>query len=340
MSCETATGPIDIIPTNKTCNLKCFFKYKYYPGVVIAKNNSDYIQLKVLDTDAASVKYSASGSRGTCNKNSIGGDYVIDEIRIYTPSLHTYNNSLADGEIIISHTNITGGTNLLVCIPISNGAGTQGKASNQLNLIVNEMINLGNSSNEGGIIQGLKFDLNNFIPQKGFYSYIATLPYFPCDKCVYYIVFDKSEASVGINNAALEKLQSIIKKNMVAPPRSISTLGYISKVEGDPTGIKKNLAYAYNKTGPKYATVNNDEIWIDCQPTGSKDEVIIEESKTNYLSGVDMPSSTVNFNWWKLFLIIITILLIMGACHIIICFFTGNISFYSMKWKRDESASS
>ena len=56
------------------------------------------------------------------NYNAIG--YDVQEIRLYIPSLHSYNNSKTDGEFIIIHSSNTGSNPLLVCIPIKSNNTT------------------------------------------------------------------------------------------------------------------------------------------------------------------------------------------------------------------------
>ena len=51
----------------------------------------------------------------------------VHEIRIYTPSLHTYDGVRAEAEMIIVHSGF--GKNLLVCIPMKSSDGTGSGAS-------------------------------------------------------------------------------------------------------------------------------------------------------------------------------------------------------------------
>jgi hypothetical protein len=44
--------------------------------------------------------------------------YKVTDIRIYSPSLHTYNGAKTDAEILIIHTPILGGKKLFVSVPI------------------------------------------------------------------------------------------------------------------------------------------------------------------------------------------------------------------------------
>ena len=268
MSCDSATGPVNIQPTKNKCSLKCYFSFDYSqdsPINVINKKN--YLSIKILDSSSPVVRFSSSKGSLTCNKNDIGGEYTVKEMRIYTPSLHEYNGGTSEGELIIYHNNITGGSDLIVCIPLTNGRGTQ-EASGVLETIISEMNSYGNRANEESGIQELRLNLNDFIPTSGFYTYSATLPYYPCNNCVTYIVYNLSEAGIFISLNTLKNLKKIIKKTFV-------NTHYITE----------RLAYSYNKVGAVHKGNAGGDIWIDCSPTGDDGEVLIESRKTSYMSG-------------------------------------------------------
>ena len=269
MSCDSATGPVDIKSTKNTCSLKCYYSYNYSTGTVNATNKSHYISIKLLDSNNPVVKFSSSKGADTCNKNNVGGDYVVKEVRMYVPSLHKYNGNSADGELFIYHTNITGGSDLLVCIPISRTHGTQENATLQLESIISEMRNTGNRMGEQSTVKGLKFNLNDFIPKKGFYTYSATLPYYPCNGCITYIVYDKSDASIYLSNSVLKDIKNMIEKTFV-----------------DVNKITNRIGYSYNKAGGSQHGANADDIYIDCSPTGDDGEILIEEQKADYIKGI------------------------------------------------------
>ena len=270
MSCDSPTGPINIsVKKNMAnCEGKCHLNYKYNNTPVIATNKTHYLTLQVTISNTPVIKFSTNSRGGRCN--SIGGDYAINDIRIYHPSLHTYKDVHADAELIIHHTNLVGGNDLIICIPISVNAGTQPNATSQLSKIVEFMATVGNKPGEGGNVQGLSLNLNDFIPKKGFYTYVASLPYPPCTSCVEYIVYDVNTASINISKGVFNKLKSIIKAKKIP----------IQKFTHD-------LGYAYNKKGATHGSTSDESIWIDCQPTGSAGEIIIEEKKDQMQSEQD-----------------------------------------------------
>ena len=171
-----------------------------------------------------------------------GSNYNVDEIRVFSPSLHTYNGEHADAEFIIHHINNSGGKNLIVCIPISSNLGLPGNASTQLTTVINSMSKMGNNPDEGGNIQGLNFNLNNFIPNNYFYTYTATRPFYPCIKCIDYIVFEMDYGSINLSSDVLKKIKKLLyKKNTISTKE-----------------ITKDLEFTYSTRKPIYTSIDPD----------------------------------------------------------------------------------
>ena len=124
------------------------------------------------------------------------------------------------------------------------------------------MKDIGNSSGEGGQIPNLNLNLNSFIPNKPFYTYSGMLPFIPCSDCAIFIVYDVNQASININPETFGILKKIIE----------SKLFTIQKVTTD-------LGLAYNSEGAQLNTGSlGNDIWIDCKPTGSNGQVLIDET--------------------------------------------------------------
>ena len=87
--------------TQDDCSLKCLFKYNYprVPATTIT-NNGNYLEISY---DKVQVKYNNS-------------TLLVQGMRLYTPSLHTFDGVRADGELVINHMDM--GISLLVCVPI------------------------------------------------------------------------------------------------------------------------------------------------------------------------------------------------------------------------------
>ena len=100
MSCQV---PINIVrqQTNK-CNLKCKLWYNYGNSSCLLRNAKD--QLVIGYDGDSDVMF-----------NSV--PYKPTEIRIFKPSMHSYDGEYADAEMVIGH---SGGRNgLLICVPIT-----------------------------------------------------------------------------------------------------------------------------------------------------------------------------------------------------------------------------
>ena len=244
MTCNQANAPIDInFNPSGTCDLKCEYKFNYSNTSIVAQNNGDYLLLKYQNSSVPPVLYN-------------GEAYSVDEIRIYAPSLHTYSGSRADAEILISHS--SGSKNLIVSVPLRISA-IKSKSSKFFDLLVENVVNLASKPSQNVMINNTLLSLNDFIPEKKYYSYNGTLPYLPCNGKYDYVVFNvNDEAFSTISSSALQKFKSVISVS------SITT--------------KNNKFFASTKpakmgTGPD----EEDDIYIECNPTGELGKTLVDE---------------------------------------------------------------
>ena len=246
MACSSSTAPINIAKDeiDDDCYLKCFYKYNYpaSPATSIT-NNGNYLSLSY---DKVKVNY---------NNNEL----ITGDIRLYTPSLHTFDGISADAEMVISH--MDAGISLLVCIPIVISK-EKSDATTKLADIIDVAMKKTPNAGEKSVAQINNFTLNSFIPKKkGFYSYKATLPYAPCNGSHQYIVFTPKDSVVYMSETTIGKL----KKMIVAHDSTIKPQGEVF----------------FNKHGAIYVGENvdptDDDIYIDCHPTGSSgSETVLE----------------------------------------------------------------
>ena len=98
MNCENydTTGPLNIVPTTVLSNEKSRLTYNFKKDGVSAINNGNYLLIQPNDRSTISATYTSSES-ASCH-NGGKGNYALDEIRIFHPSLHTYDYRLADAE--------------------------------------------------------------------------------------------------------------------------------------------------------------------------------------------------------------------------------------------------
>ena len=239
MACTSSTAPINISEKDYTddCSLKCLFKYDYpkCPSSTI-KNKGNYLEI------------SYDKVKATYNNTEI----IVDDIRIYAPSLHKFNGENSDAEMVISHMDM--GVSLLVCIPIVLSSIVN-DASTNLNYIISQAASKTSNIGEEAVISIKNFTLNSFIPKKApLYSYNASLPYSPCNGSHDYVVFMPNKSPVFI---------------------SPKTLGLFKKVilAHDST-IKPNKNYYYNSRGALFSQEDSDDIYIECHPTGADGNII------------------------------------------------------------------
>lgn len=262
MSCPNATAPIDISISKIVgkCDLKCSYNFHYSNSSCIATNRGDYISVSYDKTSSPPVLYNATG-------------FDVQEIRLYTPSLHSYNDSKTDGELIIVHTSNTGVNPLLVCIPIKSN-NTSSDSALFFKTLIDTVALSAPSDGETTTVNIPKFNLDYFVPRKPFFSYSATEPYQPCTQDVDYIVYGPLQGSLDIMPDTLTKLQSIIISN--------------------PYDVKKGPNLFYNEKGPSKGGSGSGEIYIDCQPVGSSDET---KEIVTYMGSSPYPSTV--SDWLK-----------------------------------------
>ena len=264
MSCPNATAPIDINLSNisGSCVLKCDYAFKYNNSSCIATNRGDYISLSYDNSSSVQVYY-----------NTL--PYNVKEIRLYTPSLHSYSGTKTDGELIIVHTSPTAPKPLLVCIPIKKSDSSSFSVS-LFKTVIDTMSTNAPSDGETTNVNIQNYNLNSIVPRKPYFSYSATEPYQPCIANVDYVVFAPINASIDISSESLSTLTTIIESNSY--------------------DIKSGVSFFFNEKGPGKYGVSGDDIYIDCQPVGSSDEseIVITDSMTS--SGSETPIDWVKNN--------------------------------------------
>ena len=214
--------------------------------------------------------------------------YVVKEVRIYHPSLHSFNGNKLDAEMVIVHTSNTGEMPLLVCIPIRISNSTSISAG-FFRDVVTTMSKNAPAEGDSTTIKINNYNLNFLIPKKPFYSYTGTEPYQPCSEKVNYVVYDASEVYLDIPQNIYDNLKKIVKENY-----------YTSK---------KGVQFFYNSKGANTAT--SDDIYIDCQPVGKSEETTDIINDTSYTSSSDYSFEDLKNNDLFKFIIAIIIFLII-----------------------------
>lgn len=261
MSCPDSNAPIDISINNIAgkCDLKCAYNFKYPNSSCIATNRSEYISIAYDSISSSPVTY-----------NQVA--YNVQEIRIYTPSLHSFNGNKTVGEIVIIHNSNKGTNPLLVCVPLVQENSTS-QGSSILTNIINTMTASAPSDGESTTVYMDDFTLDAFVPKKPFFSYTAIQPYQPCVGNVDLVVFAPNIADCYITDDSLSKLNTIILQNSYT--------------------IKTGPLLFINSKGPGSSAMS-DEIFIDCKPVDKSSEQIKVTKTTG--AGASSSSSTFDIN--------------------------------------------
>jgi hypothetical protein len=259
------------------CDLKCSYSFKYSESNSTAKNEGVLIN----------ITYDSAGTPPVVYNN---GKYIVDNITLVSPSIHTFNDVMP-GEIIITHTPEKGGNTLKVCIPFKSSV-----ESSDSSQIITDIINkvATNAPSEGDSTNlSMSFSLDKIVPKKPFFAY--------SEDTTDWIVYGELDA-IPLSSTTIQTLQQIIK------PFPIPTPG------GD---------LFYNSKGPTSGIQLGDGIYISCQPTGSsKDETAVEYDKNTSSTAIDFSNifKSPLFN---------TIIMIIIGCILFIIIFYGINYFYS-----------
>lgn len=240
-----------------TCDERCSYQYQYDVSTTCtATNYKTYISLSY-----------DSGLTSPVVFNNV--KYNVTNLELYSPSLHEFNGKYAEAELIIVHTSLDSSNMLLVCIPCV----TQGNNSNELitsllKQICDKPLTIKQPTMQLSVSS--LYNLNSIIPNQPFFYYISQT------NSMSVIVYDIKDG-ITTNSEMITKLKQLIK----APSES-------------PIKESRNQYLFYNHKGPSmlggYQKGKDDQIFIDCSPTGHSDEttdITVNKTTENdfYLSG-------------------------------------------------------
>jgi carbonic anhydrase len=258
MSCNV---PINIVrqQTDK-CNLKCKLWYNYGNSSCLLRNAKD--QLVIAYDGDSDVMF-----------NSV--PYNPTEIRIFKPSIHSYDGEYAEAEIVIVH---SGGQNgLLICIPIT---VSDTSISNKGTTLLEDIITNATDSSEVITLNVQDFNANNLIPKSSYFSYAGPIPYGTCnsESNAQYVVFHYKQGSMSVSQEIMDNLGKLIHD------------AYIPIYEGK--------SYFNEKGTIENGFAGDGQIYIDCQPTDEDSEIVYQS-----------PTKPMNLDWlWT------SLFIILGIC--------------------------
>lgn len=248
----TKKAPINILLETDSCSLKCDYNFNY--------SITDFV---VNYKDNVIIKFSNVDKQNFEQIEYNGNNYNLEEIRICNNSFHTYNNQNADGEIIMTHKNSFGNT-LYVCIPIIISDSTDEKSEYFVKILNELFVNAVNNPNETSIIKSI--NINKIIPMTKYYTYTSSNILKNCnnnDINTDYIIFHKNVSAIKIKKNIYDKFIKPLSKTNV-------------KIYKENNAPKLFM----NKNGPKRGTTINEDIYIECNPTGDEGEKMVELDNT------------------------------------------------------------
>jgi carbonic anhydrase len=216
------TAPIDI-PTKKTVNaISGTFNCVYDANMISGESVS-------LSKDLSHLYVKCSSNNNSKVSFYNAGTYTPSEIRIYKPSLHTYDGVPADAELLIVHSSDSkkGSDGLIVSVPIAMG----GNKRSGLNAIIESAntLNPGTVALNSSAPISSAVDANEFIPSNPFYVYNGTLPYESCGGSYYYAVFTHPiSIATSINNVTPSDIKiapppALIQKSKSSPKNGVGS---------------------------------------------------------------------------------------------------------------------
>ena len=243
MVCQTSNSPIDLNFRSNRCTDNCEYNFDYKVSDCVSTNSGTHLKFT----------YSAPQSSVVFN----GVSYSVQDVRVYAPSLHKFNNKRVDAELIITHS-APETSKLIVCIPIV-AKNSQLDSRKMLDELI---MNSPGDRNATQAINASNYNLNRVVPQGSYFSYFAKLPYPECNEDSNILVFDSDYAA-----------------NM-----SLNTKTYLYKVTTDLDNPIKKIPRTniyYNKNGPNQGAQESgsssggdesDDIYIDCKPLGGEND--------------------------------------------------------------------
>ncbi len=222
MECSS-NFPINVKLSNQkgNCKIKCDLQCDYYNSKCIATNKKNYISLSYDENKIPPILF-----------NNVS--FYVKEVRIYSPSLHKYENVTADGEIVIIHKGFE--KNLAICIPIRKEDTDKGL----LNEIVSQCGSVIINENETSNLKLSDYNLSHFVPlNRPIMHYLSRVP-FDCGVLYDTIVFGNRQDYIPIGNIHLEILNKLISSQKIYKVNE-NTLYFVNE-----SGAKKKVGNKYS----------------------------------------------------------------------------------------------
>lgn len=261
MPCPT-NAPINLSTgITQQCSSKCNLEYNYGLSSCSVTNKNTYLDILAYD------------GNNTINSDMVGQSLTVTGVRMYAPSLNSYNGFKADAELIITHTG--GGKTLYICIPVvtSEKEGLSAKWFSQVMPFL-----AGLKKNDSNSINVSNFTLNDVIPKAAFTIYEnGTFDFGGCAEDNIIILFHKNVA-INMKSKDYRALTKIIVPSSYAPNQSPPKNLQINSV-GTTSGPGKKSGGAQGRP-------------MTCTPINNADGTSITGSKKSWVSDNSTDTST------------------------------------------------
>jgi len=255
----TIQAPIEIDQTNPSqynaCSTSCSYSYNYATSKTVITKQDDYIKFDYDNTSDTKIMFNSIPMR-------------VQEVRLYNGSLTKYTDADVKAELIIHHVDMNdSGTNLLVYVPItSTSEPIQSNANEYMKSVVSSIPLRDNQTTDLNRV----LQLNDFILERSFFVANTTLPYSPGGGEYNSLYFDAINHSIKFEEGVINSIQEALNKSEPEGTTKANTDDILYNSVG---------AHDLNKSNP-----NDDDIYIDCRPTGDSliplDELQQEEGIT------------------------------------------------------------
>lgn len=310
--------PVDELGSFPTCNESCAYSFDYGSSTTSVKHTENYFTFK----------YEKSNSiKATYNNTQL----QIKEIRLYHRSLTAYNGESTDFELLIHHHDTQNlGINVLVSVPIRvQESAPRSNALTYLESIVDNLPTQAATTDDDFTVINVPFSLNDFVSYQPYVFAKTRLPYYPNNGEYTSIYFLPSNSPI-ISRTVADKLTNLLSSSSTEQPER--TVPSVDSGE-----------MFYNNVGanhPDQAT-GDDDIWIDCQPTG---DTLISEDELAREQGLTPPDIPFQDRVTKFFeeheWIFWTLISFVGILFMMLLFYVGKKGFSMLKERQARQASS
>ena len=219
MSCKSTNAPINLSSSvNAPCDKKCNFSYNYGGASCSVTNMHDYLDIQCFD------------GNNKITMDIFSGELIVTGVRLYAPSLNTYDGVQAHAELIITHQSANGRA-LFVCIPIVSSEIDSSSAVWFSKFIKTVPVSIEDKrksppvwSHPSKNINVYNFTLNDIMPQSGFIVYENGTFDWACGTDNVIILFNKSSPTSTIKDNEYRTLRSLIVKKAMHIDAPSSTL--------------------------------------------------------------------------------------------------------------------